>query len=125
MPTMPTFCRAATRRFLPTVLLCGFSFGGAIANDKPSADSTEQVQQIDAATRRIEIRENDVLLLEYPDWLTTVKSFDPTVIRVSAVRPNCLRVRRVSQGTTTLQAVDRGDHRYSIQVIVRASSDGR
>jgi len=125
MPRMQSFRRAATGRFLPTVLLCGFSFGSADATESPSAVNTEAVHRIDAATRRIEIREAESLLLEYPDWLTTVKSLDPTVIRISAVRPNCLRVQRVADGTATLQAVDRGDHRYSIQVIVRASTDGR
>ncbi len=125
MPTMQSFRRAATCRLLLTVILCGFSFGGAVATDSPSVVKNEMVRQIDAATRRIEIRDADSLLLEFPEWLTTVKSLDPALIRVSAVRPNCLRVQRVTQGTATLHAVDRGDHQYSIQVIVRASTDGR
>ena len=123
MPTMRSSSRAATGRFLPTVLLCGFSFCAALAGDSPPP--VEATRQIDAATRRIEIRDADSLLLEYPDWLTTVTSHDPSVIRVFAVRPNCLRVQRVAAGTTTLRAVDRGDHQYSVEVIVRASADGR
>ena len=123
MPTMRSSSRAATGRFLPTVLLCGFSFCAALAGDSPPPG--EATRQIDMATRRIEIRDADSLLLEYPDWLTTVTSHDPSVIRVSAVRPNCLRVQRVATGTTTLRAVDRRDHQYSVEVIVRTSAEGR
>lgn len=123
MPMMRSSSRAATGRFLPTVLLCGFSFCAALASESPPPG--EATRQIDAATRRIEIRDADSLLLAYPDWLTTVTSHDPSVIRVSAVRPNCLRVQRVAAGTTTLRAVDRGDREYSVEVIVRASADGR
>ena len=117
--------RATTNWFLPTVLLCGFGFSGAIAGDAPRPVNREVVQQIDSATRRIEIQDTDALLLDYPDWLTTVKSFDSSVIRISAVRPNRLRIQRVSHGTTTLHAIDRGDHQYSVQVVVRASTDGK
>jgi Flp pilus assembly secretin CpaC len=123
MPTIQSSGRQATGRFLPTVLLCGFAFCGASATESPPA--AESVQQINAASRRIEISTGESLLLEYPDWLTTVKSHDPTVIRVSAVRPNRLRVTRVSKGTTTLQAIDRRDHEYSIEVVVQASTEDR
>lgn len=125
MPTLQPFSRMATSRFLPTVLLCGFTFSGAVAADLPIPVNREAVRQIDSATRQIEIRESDSLLLEYPGWLTTVKSFDPALIRVSAVRPNCLRIQRITHGKTTLLAIDRDDHRYSVEVIVRASTDGK
>jgi hypothetical protein len=116
--------RGAMRRLVPMVVLCGFSFCGAIAGESPQPPPVEATRQVDAATRRIEFRDAESLLLEYPDYLTTVTSFDPSVIRVSAVRPNCLRVQRVSQGTATLRAVDRSDHRYSVEVVVLAA-DGR
>lgn len=122
MPSIRLFSRRVASRLLPTVLLCGFAFCGAGAADPPA---TETVQRIDAATRRIELTSSDSLLLEYPDWLTTVKCQDPAVIRVSAVRPNCLRVTRVSQGTATLRAVDRRDNQYSIEVIVQGSTQNR
>ena len=83
------------------------------------------MQQVDGTTRRVEFRAADSLLLEYPEWLTTVTSPDLSVIRVTAVRPNCLRVQRVSEGTATLRAVDRGDHQYSIEVVVMATAEGR
>jgi hypothetical protein len=120
---------SATRSFLPsvifpTVILCGFGFCGAVAKDAPPT-AAPAIRQVDAATRRVEIHDTDSVLLEYPDWLTTVKSLDPAVIHVSAVRPNCLRIQRVSEGTATLQAIDRGDRRYSIEVIVRAQVESQ
>jgi hypothetical protein len=121
MPAIRFLSRRATSRFLPTVLLCGFAFCGAGAAEAPPA--TEPVRQVDASTRRIELTSSESLLLEYPDWLTTVKSRDPAVIRVSAVRPNRLRISRVSQGATILHAVDRRDHEYSIEVIVQTSAE--
>lgn len=122
MPKYQTTCRAVTVRLLPTVILCGFAFGGALAADVP-VNPPVAVQQINDSTRRIELRSDT--LLEYPDWLTVVKGFDPKLIRITAVRPNCLRIQGLSQGTTTLQAVDRGGHQYSIEVIVRTTLDGQ
>jgi hypothetical protein len=115
---------------LPAVVLCGFGFCGVVAKDAspsaaPVAPVAPAIHQVDAATRRVEIHDTDTVLLEYPDWLTTVKSLDPAVIHVSAVRPNCLRIQRVSEGKAKLQAIDRGDRRYSIEVIVRAQVEGQ
>jgi len=123
MPIAQTFRRAVTGRFLPTVLLCGFGFCGACATEV-LPQSTDRPIQVGSATRSVEIR-NSESVLEYPDWLTTVKSHDSAVIRISAVRPNQLRIQRVGAGTTTLVATDRGDHQYSIEVIVRDVADGR
>lgn len=122
MPMNQTTCRAMKVRLLPTVILCGFAFGGILAAEPPVNPPTS-IQQIDATTRRIELHSDT--LLEYPDWLKTVKGFDPKLIRVTAVRPNCLRIQRLSQGSTTLKAFDRGDHQYSIEVIVRSTLDGQ
>lgn len=113
--------RMAMRRLIPTVLLCGFAFCGAQAADAPGG-SEGVVLHVDSTTRRIELREAESLL-EFPEWLTTVKSSDATVVHVSAVRPNRLRVQRVTSGTTHLMAVDRSEHRYSVELIVRAQAE--
>lgn len=123
MPITQTISRAVKCRFLPTVLLCGFAFCGAAATEMPS-QSADRPIQVGMATRSVEIR-NSESVLEYPDWLTTVKSHGSGVIRISAVRPNQIRVQRVGPGTTTLVATDRGDHQYSIEVIVHDASDNR
>ena len=113
--------RRVVCRLLPTIVLCGFAYYQAGAGDEnPSAD---QVRKVDSATRQVRLSSANSLLLEYPDWLTSVKSQDPAVIRVSAVRPNRLRITRLAAGTAVLQAVDRRDLQYSFEVVVPDSAD--
>ena len=124
MPSIPSHCRAATRQLRLAVILCGFGFCGAIASDSsPSAKAL--THHVNGATHRIDLSDAASVLLEYPDWLTTVKSMDPTVIRVTAVRPNCLRVQRVGQGSAELHALDRGNHEYVLEIIVPALANVR
>ena len=111
---------AAMRRLCLAVILCGFGFCGALASDSSLPGSP--IHQVDGTTRRIDINDAEVVLLEYPDWLTTVKSLDPAIIRVTAIRPNCLRVQRLGPGTAALHAVDRKDHQYVLEVIVPAAN---
>lgn len=120
---MTNHCRTLFRWLLPTVLLCGFGFMGAIAGDTPAAPAAETLPSIAAdAVRGIEISHGDPVLLEYPDWLTTVKSVDPGVLRIEAVRPNCLRLQSLNPGITTLKAVDRQDRSYSVRITVLAET---
>ncbi|MFO1045378.1 MAG: hypothetical protein U0941_26670 [Planctomycetaceae bacterium] len=112
----------AGRWYLPTVFLCGFSYCSVFAGEGPSSDS---IRQVDASTRRIEVRDSDSLVLQYPDWLKQVKSLDPAVVRVSAIRPDRLKVQRVAQGTAKLQVLDRSDHKYSLEIVFQDSTDKR
>lgn len=123
MPMTQMISRAVKSWFLPTVLLCGFGFCGAAATELPPQPADGPIQ-VGLETRSVQIR-NSESVLEYPDWLTTVKSYDSTVIRISAVRPNQIRVQRIAPGTTTLVATDRADHQYSIEVVVHDAGDGR
>jgi hypothetical protein len=123
MPSIQTHCRALTRQLSLAVILCGFGFCGAIASD--SSPGNGPIHHVNGITHRIEFSDTDSVLLEYPDWLTTVKNLDPAVIHVTAVRPNCLRVQRVGQGTTELRAVDRRDHQYVLAIIVPVADNVR
>lgn len=116
------FSSRAARWYLPTVFLCGFSYCSVFADEPPSKDT---IKQVDASTRRIEVRDSDSLVLQYPDWLKQVKSLDPAVMRVSAVRPDRLKVQRVAQGTAKLQVLDRSDHRYSLEIVFQDSTGQR
>lgn len=116
------FSSRAARWYLPTVFLCGFSYCSVFAGEAPSNDT---IKQVDASTRRIEVRDSDSLVLQYPDWLKQVKSLDPAVMRVSAVRPDRLKVQRVAQGTAKLQVLDRSDHRYSLEIVFQDSTGQR
>lgn len=120
-----SFTSRSARWFLPTVFLCGFSYCSAFASDSVPSEVRETIRQVDASTRRIEVRDADSLLLQYPDWLKQVKSLDPAVIQVSAVRPDRLRIQRVAQGSATLHVLDRRDHRYSVEIVFQGSSGQR
>ena len=123
MPLIHSYCRAVPSQLWLTVILCGFGFCGAVASD--SLPATGPTHQITTSTRRIDLLDAESVLLEYPDWLTTVKCMDPSVIRVVAMRPNCLRLQRVGQGAAKLHAVDRQDQQYVLEVIVPALANVR
>lgn len=123
MPSIQVYCRALTRQLSLAVILCGFGFCGAIASD--SSPGHGPVHHVNGTTHSIDFSDANSVLLEYPDWLTTVKSLDPAVIRVTAVRPNCLRVHRVGEGTAELRAVDRRDHQYVLAIIIPATDNVR
>ena len=107
MPAKRSFHRTFTGRLVPTVILCGFAFGAALAVDSPAPPQSETIHRIVAGAQKLEVRDAVSLMLEFPDWVTTVKSLHPSVIQVTAVRPNCLRIRRISEGLATLRVVDR------------------
>lgn len=113
-------CRANARRIISTVLLCGFAFCGASANEAPAQPA---VRRIMARSQALEVCDRSFLELEFPDWLTIVRSHDPAVVHVAAIRPNRLRVECLNSGMAILHAVDRSDHEYTIELNVRARAD--
>lgn len=123
MPLIHSYCRVMPSQLWLTVILCGFGFCGAVASD--SLPANVPTHQVTSSTQRISLFDAESVLLEYPDWLTTVKSMDPSVIRVVAIRPNCLRLERVGQGAAKLHAVDRQEQQYVLEVIVPASANVR
>jgi len=117
MSGTPNSSRTSARRILPTVLLCGFAYYGTLASDAPpTAASTEPLYIIGAAQQRLEVRDAHSVLVQFPEWLTQVRSGDASVIRVTAVRPDCLRVVRKAEGRTTLNALDRQQREYLVEL---------
>ena len=116
MPDARISSRTCASRILPTVLLCGFAYYGTLASDRPPTPVPERLYQIGAATQRLEVCDSDSALLQFPEWLTRVRSGDARVIRVTAVRPDCLRVTRLAEGRTTLTALDRQQREYSVEL---------
>ena len=116
MPDTRISSRTSARRILPTVLLCGFAYCGTRASDAPPTPPPETVHHIGATTQRLEVRDSDSVLVQYPEWLTRVRSSDASVIRVTVVRPDCLRVTRLAEGRTTLTALDRQQREYSVEL---------
>lgn len=116
MPDTRKSSRTCASRILPTVLLCGFAYCGTLASDAPPTPDTPTLYKIEATTQRLEIRDADSVLVQFPEWLTRVRSGDARVIRVTAVRPDCLRVTRLTEGRTTLTALDRQQREYSVEL---------
>lgn len=108
--------RTSTSRILPAVLLCGFAYSGTLASDAQPVRTPEPIYRIEAATQQLEVRDAASVLVQFPEWLTRVRSGDSSVIRITAVRPDCLRVVRLSEGRTTLTALDRQQREYSIEL---------
>ena len=117
--------RTSTHRVLPTVLLCGFAFCGALASETTTTPRPEQLYQIVAATQRLDVPDADSVLVQFPDWLTRVRSGDPNVIRVTAVRPDCLMITRLAEGRTTLTALDRQQREYTVELSLAATRRGQ
>lgn len=113
--------RTAIRRAMPTVLLCGFAFCGALATDVVPLPAPEPLHQIVASSQKLEVRDVSSVVLEFPDWLTRVISHDPAVVHVTAIKPNCLRIIRRTDGQTRLKAHDRKDHEYIVELTVVTS----
>ena len=116
MPDTRFSSRTCASRILPTVLLCGFAYCGTLASDAPPAPAPEAIYRIEAATQRLEVRDANSVLVQFPEWLTRVQSGDSSVIRITAVRPDCLRVVRLTEGRTTLTALDRQQREYSVEL---------
>ena len=116
MPDKRKPSRTCVRRIIPTVLLCGFAYCGTRAADKLPHPEPEQLHQIGSDTQRLEIGDSDSVLIQFPEWLTRVRSGDARVIRVTAVRPDCLRVTRLTAGRTTLTALDRRQREYAVEL---------
>ncbi len=116
MPDARLSSRTSASRILSAVLLCGFAYYGTLASDAPPSPAPETVHRVGAATQRFEIRDADSVLVQFPEWLTRVRSGDADVIRVTAVRPDCLRITRLADGRTTLTALDRRQREYTVDL---------
>lgn len=119
MPDLRKSSRTGAHRILPTVLLCGFAYCGTLASQTPPTSKPERLYQIEAATQRLDVRDADSVLVQFPDWLTRVRSADSSVIRVTAVRPDCLRITRLTEGRTLLTALDRQQREYSVELTLK------
>jgi Flp pilus assembly secretin CpaC len=122
MPETRTLRRTGARRILPTVLLCGFAYCGTVASETPPTPPSERLVQIGATTQRLDVGDADSVLVQFPDWLTRVRSTDASVVRVTAVRPDRLRITRLAEGRTTLTALDRQQREYSVELSWAAAS---
>lgn len=113
MQTKKTPSRASVSWILPTVLLCGFAYCGTFAAD---AKSSSAVHKVAHSVQKLELKDTDSVLVQFPDWLTRVQSGNADLIRITAIKPDCVRVTCLGDGQTTLKAVDRQQREYSVEL---------
>ncbi len=112
-------CRAAlTLAPLMLVLLCGTSIvhGQTTAESAPALTGDALV--VTPATTSVEIAERFARVLRFPKGLRQVDGFDPTVLSVTPLAPDTIRISALEQGVTTLVATDENQTTYTIEIFV-------
>ena len=98
------------------------------ANMTPAQDSAppgpeavrpgERIFQVLNSTSNLTLIEQQSRVLELPNRIKIVDGFDPTVVTVTALSPNQLRLHAESPGVTTLSLTDELDAHFSVDVFV-------
>lgn len=78
----------------------------------------ERVFQVLHPDSNITLIERQSRVLELPNRIKVVDGFDPTVVSVTALSPNRLRLLAEAPGVTTLSLTDEFDANYSVDVFV-------
>ncbi|WP_298866204.1 type II and III secretion system protein family protein [uncultured Gimesia sp.] len=87
------------------------------------AGASEPVVQVTAAKSKLEITEKFSKILKFPGKIKRVDGFDPTVLGITALTPNEIRVQALVPGVTTLVITDENQKVHSIETFV--SGDAR
>ena len=106
-------------------LVCSFISVKGYSQDEPPAPAgaSEPVVQITADKMKLEITEKFSKILKFPGKIKRVDGFDPTVLGITALTPNEIRVQALVPGVTTLVITDENKKNYSIETFV--SGDAR
>ncbi len=66
----------------------------------------------------VEIAERFAKVLQFPKKLVRIDGFDPTVVSVTPLAPDQVRISALEQGVTTVVATDENQQTYSIEIFV-------
>ena len=104
-----------------------FNLIGATAysqNEPPvPPGASEPVVQVSSEQMKLEVTEKFSKILKFPGKIKRVDGFDPTVLNVTALTPNEIRVQALVPGVTTLVITDENGKIYSVETFV--SGDAR
>ncbi|MCH9656680.1 MAG: type II and III secretion system protein family protein [Planctomycetes bacterium] len=97
--------------------------GYSQAEQPVPAGASEPVVQVTADKMKLEITEKFSKILKFPGKIKRVDGFDPTVLGITALTPNEIRVQALVPGVTTLVITDENKKVHSIETFV--SGDAR
>jgi len=106
-------------------LMCSLiNVNGYSQEEQPvPAGASEPVVQVTADSMKLEITEKFSKILQFPGKIKRVDGFDPTVLGVTALTPNEIRVQALVPGVTTLVITDENKKVYTVETFV--SGDAR
>ncbi|MCA9015522.1 MAG: type II and III secretion system protein family protein [Planctomycetaceae bacterium] len=85
--------------------------------------ASEPIVQVTADKMKLEITEKFSKILKFPGKIKRVDGFDPTVLGITALTPNEIRVQALVPGVTTLVITDENAKVFSVETFV--SGDAR
>ncbi len=85
--------------------------------------ASEPIVQMTADRMKLEITEKFSKILKFPGKIKRVDGFDPTVLGVTALTPNEIRVQALVPGVTTLVITDENKKVFTVETFV--SGDAR
>lgn len=104
------------------LLTCGWTSAStwaqgpsAASNAAPLAGETISITTPKAS---VEIAERFAKVVQFPKKLIRLDGFDPTVVSVTPLSPDQVRISALEQGVTTLVATDETQQTYSIEIFV-------
>lgn len=78
----------------------------------------ERIFQVSTPQSNLSLIEQQSRILELPNRIKVVDGFDPTVVSVTALTPNRLRLLAESPGVTSLSLTDEFDAQFTVDVFV-------
>ncbi|HET6422591.1 MAG TPA: pilus assembly protein N-terminal domain-containing protein [Planctomycetaceae bacterium] len=101
------------------LLACGWcpalSWAQAQPNAAPLGGDTIKIT---TPTASMEIAERFSKVAQFPKKLVRLDGFDPTVVSVTPLSPDLVRISALEQGVTTLVATDEAQQTYSVEIFV-------
>ncbi|QDT97643.1 type II and III secretion system protein family protein [Gimesia aquarii] len=110
---------------LVVLLVCCFTNVEGYSQKEQAAapGASEPIVQVTAPKMKLEITEKFSKILKFPGKIKRVDGFDPTVLGVTALTPNEIRVQAIIPGVTTLVITDENKKVFSVETFV--SGDAR
>lgn len=114
---------SSTRSSTPWVALllltCGIGPRAAWSQSQPAAAPlTGETVTIASPHSSIEIAERFAKVIQFPSKVKRIDGFDPSVLSVTPLSPEQVRLSALEQGVTTLVATDENGQSYSVEIFV-------
>ncbi len=99
-------------------LTCGIMPHTAWSQNQAATPLAGEMVTITTPHSSIEIAERFAKVIQFPGKVKRIDGFDPTVLSVTPLAPDQVRLSALEQGVTTLVATDESGQSYSIEIFV-------